>query len=730
MKTRNGISNKVQNNNTITPSNNKSTVIPHFRNSIYKQLLEKKNSQKNKYREQFRKLVKQYLLFFEFSIMKTAIKTMKRNKWRKFYRKIKFLSLRKVSWRILCSDLLFTYRMQLFQSERKKLTLRMIYLSFYVRKRKLKYITSYHNYLMSKFLNKWKNYVNNKKNYNNMINDIIDDCANNYFLDISIKAAIKIQEWFRNIRFYTKLDNIYDIEKSTISNQNEMDIQYQFGSFNLLVKNKSENIIMPLCFLNHSSLSENEVYEKDIKKISKTAIKETSKTLLFNDLLSYNNANHQKICKKLLQYKFEEPDENEDQEMEEKSTKKQPKEIISRSKKNQVINSQLKPIRMRIGCSFKYVKSVEDIIQSLLNFNITPEVKSPNDVLIIERTETFEVPKDPKYIFYQQRYRSPMPGYENNTKYFNKRPRIQNQKEKKQNIKKQIFYTPKKINPNKITQYNRDKNEKGINAMVCTLGEYMISNLNINIPLRFSDLLTEENLNIHDFEISYDPVMKQGIDNEIEIVFQNVTFMPHLSFRKFIDDNFENSTYFLKYFRYVPYHLSKHQIRKLTELVEPLLYSITFSNLSTILSADYLNCPVMTTTRNNKRYPENFSFFNRITNNQKYLTFNDNRSIKHRNRHKHHHHHHYDLNSYYNFDQNNNYNDESNQLTESEISSNSISDIENNSSILATSSYLNFDENAKVFFCDESQISSDANEFLINEYQSLKFKKKRKQQTI
>lgn len=673
------------NNNSILQKTKKSAIVSHLKKTSIQQKLEKPINQKSKNQELFQKIVKRYVLFFEFSIMKTAVKEMKKKKWKKFYMNLKFLCPKRIQWKIFCSDIYLSKRVQKFKKERKKLTISKFFLSYCYKERKLRFQKEFHVYLMKKNFKKWKNELEMKKKIDKIIVKSITECSNCYFLDLSIKSAVKIQRWFRDVQFYTKLEKIYDLENPS---QKETENKFKFGSFNFII---NENMEIPR-FINNSS--NYDFYENEINEISEIFMNETSKELLLNDLIFY------KESAKLPEYKF-----LEDQKSVENLIENPSKNFFTRSKKNEVINSQLKPIKLKIGCSFKKLMYVKESIQSLLNFVISPDIKSPNDVLIIERTQTFEVPKEPKYVFYQRRYRTPLPEYENSNINFTKS--FTKSIQKKPSIQKQIFYSPKKINANKVDQYNQEKNEKGIAASVMTLGEFLVSNLNVEIPLRFSDLLTEEKLNIHEFEISYDPVMKQGIDDEIDIIFKNVTFVPHLTFRKFIQKNIENSTYFLKFFRYIPYHLSKHQKRKLTEIVEPLLYSIMFGNISTVLSAKLCYSKV------NDIYKRDQKSFYFQKHHRGIVVNNKQNKTSYLKKNKSHH--------------QNSYSSEfTSEVFESEISGDLISDIEMNQSSPYFESYLNINETDKVFFCDESQISSNDNEFLINDdYQSLKFKKKK-----
>lgn len=704
IKNRNDSSNYSLSNSKDGKSKRISSIIKNLKKFNNEQISKAIISPKEKYRETYKMLAKKYLLFFELSVMKNAFKEIQKNKWKKLYRKIRTLSISRAKWEILCYDVLLLNKMQICTKERKKLTLKRNILYLYTKHRIIILQKEYDHFLLNKKFKKWQLFYDIKMKTKKMISQNIHECLNCYFSDLSVKAAQKIQHWYKQVQFYRKLDDIYNLNNLSTYDQDRIDQNFLFGNFDLLTNDTIKSYVEPLSsyFLHHFSIDN--VYDREVKRNSSLMTQTISNSLSLIDLITLGEANSFQSCKNLLHYKFvENTKTNEANDYEESQEKKN----IFRSKKNEVINNQLKPMKMKINCNFKQVMFSNEYVQPLLNYKIHPDVKSPNDFLIIERTELLEERRDPKFIFHQRRYRSQIADSDCFNSHMKYNFTFDTPKKERSKAKKQIFYTPKKISPDKIAQYNREK--KGVCVKSCTFNEFLVENLNISIPLRFSDLFTAENLNIHEFEISYDPVMSQGIDNEIETIFQNVVFKPHLSFNKFAQNQLDNATYFLKFFRYIPYHLSKHQKRKFTELIDSVLCSVFYKNIEAILSADYMRCPTGNSNAIHKRDGPRYSYRNYRTKN--YIEQSYDNYLKRKNYYQKHNHHNFNLSSNFN----NKFNEKRNFSNEIDLPSDEyFTNIKDNSFSQRNSSLVDIDESLKVIFCDESQISTDDNEFLID----------------
>ena len=493
---------------------------------------------RKKYSILFRRLVKKYVIYFQLLLMKTAVREMMRKKWKKFARKLKIPVLLQIDWIILATDLLHSQVIRFChyynKKYRKRISLYNIISQYKKQKLKQRFESSHCHYLLKKYFKKWMYDFNTMSNTNKLINSSLDISIKTYYSDLVNKSAIAIQKWYKNILFFTKLDNLYQPHIRTdfiyLKKIVKSNINTAFG-------NKS---ILPI------KVEVEAQRKRDFSLVMEVVSFEILLSLNLDSFFDPNSRNKRNLYYKTFYRSDSASNAPQD---------KRHNHIIRRSiqplyKYKKIFNTQYPTYKHNRKKAYYVSKSFfqnnNKVSTSHRPKNIR-KTSSPNDILL-NFTCDFE-----SLFAYNSIY------------YF-----LSN-----------IFY-----NYNIGEQINRKSLHQKIFHKNRPRFKY-------TIPLRFCDLLTSKRLKIHNFEISYDPVMTQGIDDEIEFCFKRIYFKPKFQFQTLTENNsIKSKTLPLTKFRHAPYMLTNTQKRKITEFIGPLLVSMIHDRLDTIISSDFQRCPL------------------------------------------------------------------------------------------------------------------------------------------
>lgn len=473
--------------NEIYFSYHKQLLFRSFQTMVRKFTVINKKYRKIRMSQRLIRLAFKYLHNFRISIMKAASRTILAKKWKQFSFRIKLPSFLKIDWEILTKDILMGNRRQNLLLFQNKLNLRKKLYSFYDQIRRNRIIAQNSLFLKEKWLLAWRKKYVNKRRIRRMSLAMVASASNIYYAGAADNAAKRIQRWYRNARFYIKLDSIYDLENNyqlkldDISNKrdtiNSLDniksIEYSVDTMiqpNLLDQN--DQILSPDWNI---PLSQKciQYYYYDMPMDNQIILNQTENSIKTNE-------EEENECPKNL----------ESREFIAKNNS-----LKYKSKREEFIEKQLSNVYFDdVDLSFERQTF---FTVNCISINTIAEFQKDRKIdLNVELTISIRDSKSSSYSYLKEKFYRP---HRRRTKHLN---------------------------------YKR------------------IYNISLDFPFRYCDLINLNKRHLYDFELSYDPVMKQGVDDEIDIVFKPVLFKPRLKFRELIKLNRVKSfIYSLNFFR-------------------------------------------------------------------------------------------------------------------------------------------------------------------------------------